>query len=97
MKAFFRLGYENIRKSASEETLDCGSGSDFGPADHREHHRLILTDRNIFHQAAPERFVEFRHRLGQLFQFIDEPLELPPADAALPDLRCDLFEGFWSF
>ena len=36
-------------------------------------------------QAAPERLVEVRHLVGQAFQRRDEPLEFPPADAALPD------------
>ena len=55
------------------------------------YHRLVLSDGNIFHKAAPESFVEFQHRLGQLIQFIDETLEFAPADSALPDLRRDLF------
>ena len=81
------MGYENIRKSASEETLECGSGLHLCPTNQREHHRLVLAHGHIIHQAAPERFVEFRNRLGQLFQFRDEPLEFPPADTALTDVR----------
>ena len=60
------------------------------PADHREYHRLVFSDRHIFHQAAPDRLVEFRHKPRQLFQFRDESLELPPADTALPDVCCHL-------
>ena len=55
------------------------------------YHRLVLSDRNIFHKAAPESFVEFQHRLGQLFQFIEKLFEFPPSDSTLPDLRRDLF------
>lgn len=32
------------------------------------------------------RFVEFRNRLGQLFQFRDEQLEFSLPDATLPDV-----------
>lgn len=61
------------------------------PANQREHHCLVLAHGQIIHKAAPKRFVEFRHRLGQLFQFRDEPLELPPADIALADVGSHLF------
>ena len=40
-------------------------------------------DRQVFHQATPERLVKVRHLVGQLFQRRDEPLKFPPADAAL--------------
>ena len=61
------------------------------PANQREHHCLVLAHGHIIHKAAPERFIEFRHRLGQLFQFRDEPLELPPADTAPSDVSRYLF------
>ena len=51
-----------------------------GSTNQREHHRFVLAHGHILHQAAPERFVEFRNCLGQLFQFRDKPLEFPPAD-----------------
>ena len=67
------------------------SGLHLCPTNQREHHRLVLAHGHIIHQAAPERFVEFRNRLGQLFQFRDEPLEFPPADTPLPDVSRHLF------
>lgn len=66
----------------------CGRlGFNFCSADHGEHHRFIFPNRHIFHHAAPERFIKFRHRVGQLFQFRDETFEFPAANALLPDLR----------
>ena len=44
--------------------------------------------RQVLNQATPEVFTEVRHLIGQAFQRRDEPLELPPADAALPDFPC---------
>ena len=51
-----------------------------------EHHRFVFAHSHIFHQAALVRFVEFRNRLGQLFQFRDEQLEFSLPDATLPDV-----------
>jgi len=61
------------------------------PANQREGHCFVLAHGHIFHQAAPERIVKFRNRLGQLFQFRDKSLEFPPADSALTDVDSHLF------
>jgi hypothetical protein len=41
----------------------------------------------VFDQTAPEVLAEVRQLAWQGFQRRDEPLELSPADAALPDFR----------
>ena len=41
----------------------------------------------MFDQTAPEVLAEVRQLAWQGFQRRDEPLELSPADAALPDFR----------
>ena len=46
---------------------------------------ILGVDRQVLHQASPKLLAEVRHHVGQAFQRRDEPLELPPADAALPD------------
>ena len=52
-----------------------------------EHESQVIfgVHRQVLDQATPEVFTEVRHLIGQAFQRRDEPLELPPADAALPD------------
>ena len=62
-----------------------------GSTNQREGHCFVLAHGHIFHQAAPERIVKFRNRLGQLFQFRNEPFEFPPADTALTDVSRRLF------
>ena len=64
------------------------------PVKQREHHCFVLAHNHILHQAAPERVVELRNRLGRFFQPRDELLELPSADTALPDVDCHLLEKF---
>ena len=74
-------------KAPPQRRTNTVSGFHLGSTNQRERHRLVLAYGHIIHQAAPERFIKFRNRLGQLFQFGDKPLELPPADSFLPDLR----------
>ncbi len=46
---------------------------------------VFRVHRQVFDQASPKGLAEVRHLVGQAFQRRDEPLEFPPADAALPD------------
>ena len=47
--------------------------------------KVVLKDGDPVDQSPDHSFVVVRFLFGQAFQRRDEPLELPPADAALPD------------
>ena len=75
-KRFFSFAYN------FHDALSC---FDLHLAGEHEPQVILGIYRQVLNQATPEVFTEVRHLIGQAFQRRNEPLELPPADAALPD------------
>ena len=76
MQAFFSFAYNFC------DALSC---FDLHLAGQHEPQVILGIYRQVLNQATPEVFTEVRHLIGQAFQRRNEPLELPPADAALPN------------
>ena len=67
---------------------------DFRFAGKNEPQVVLGVDHHALDQVAPHGFLELRHLIRQLFHRGDEPCELAPADALLPNLCRHLVAAF---
>ncbi len=79
MKRFGKMKKnKEVRRFSAGNLLGCN----FHLTGEHEPQVILGIYRQVLNQATPEVFTEVRHLIGQAFQRRNEPLELPPADAA---------------